>query len=134
MIDQKKNLQIIIYEQNKIIKKLTYENKQLIYNIQKLKHLEHISCYNIRKTQEAFEIAKHNAGHIIMKAIDFSYSIKEEVSILLENINNNKNNYQNILKLIDIFFKKNEQIFSFSINKNEKILEIIKKEIINKIK
>lgn len=68
-----------------------------------MQHLEHISRYNIEKSREAFEVASHNAGRIIMKAVDFSYAFKEEISVLLDDIDHNRHNPQNVLKVIDDF-------------------------------
>ncbi|WP_342255758.1 hypothetical protein [Spiroplasma endosymbiont of Poecilobothrus nobilitatus] len=134
MAEQEKNLRTVIYEQNEIIEKLTYDNRQLMLRLQELQHLEHISRYNIEKSREAFEIASHNAGRIIMKAVDFSYAFKEEIAVLLDDIDHKRHNPQNVLKVIDDFLERNKRIYAFSINDGERITELIKKEIINKIK
>ncbi|WP_374696244.1 hypothetical protein [Spiroplasma endosymbiont of Polydrusus formosus] len=57
-----------------------------------MQHLEHVSCYNIEKSQEAFEVVSHNAVRIIMKAVDFSYAFKEEIVALLNDIDYNRHN------------------------------------------
>lgn len=69
-----------------------------------------------------------------MKAVDFSYAFKEEIAVLLDDIDHNRHNPQNVLKVIDDFLERNKRIYAFSINDGERITELIKKEIINKIK
>ncbi|KAF0851519.1 MAG: hypothetical protein EIB84_01570 [Spiroplasma poulsonii] len=134
MAEQDRDLRTVIREQNKIIEKLTYDNRQLVQRLQELQHLEHISRYNIEKSREAFEVASHNAGRIIMKAVDFSYAFKDEIAVLLEAIDDHRHNPQNVLKVIDEFLERNKRIYAFSINDGERITEMIKKEIINKIR
>ncbi|MBW3058441.1 hypothetical protein D6D54_02500 [Spiroplasma poulsonii] len=134
MAEQDRDLRTVIPEQNKIIEKLTYDNRQLVQRLQELQHLEHISRYNIEKSREAFEVASHNAGRIIMKAVDFSYAFKDEIAVLLEAIDDHRHNPQNVLKVIDEFLERNKRIYAFSINDGERITEMIKKEIINKIR
>ncbi|AHF61123.1 hypothetical protein P344_04230 [Spiroplasma mirum ATCC 29335] len=128
------DLKQIIQEQSEIIAKLTKDNQKLIHQIQELQHLEHVSRYNVEKSREAFEVASHNAGRIIMKAVDFSYAFKEEIAWLLDEIDANRHNLQNVLKAIDDFLERNKRIYAFSVNDGERISEMIKKEIINKIK
>lgn len=134
MAEQDRDLRTVIREQNEIIEKLTYDNRQLVQRLQELQHLEHISRYNIEKSREAFEVASHNAGRIIMKAVDFSYAFKDEIAVLLEAIDDHRHNPQNVLKVIDEFLERNKRIYAFSINDGERITEMIKKEIINKIR
>ncbi|WP_338963656.1 MULTISPECIES: hypothetical protein [unclassified Spiroplasma] len=134
MAEQDRDLRTVIREQNEIIEKLTYDNRQLVQRLQELQHLEHISRYNIEKSREAFEVASHNAGRIIMKAVDFSYAFKDEIALLLEAIDDHRHNPQNVLKVIDEFLERNKRIYAFSINDGERITEMIKKEIINKIR
>ncbi|WHQ36357.1 hypothetical protein [Spiroplasma sp. SV19] len=134
MAEQDRDLRTVIREQNEIIEKLTIDNRQLVQRLQELQHLEHISRYNIEKSREAFEVASHNAGRIIMKAVDFSYAFKEEIATLLETIDQHRHNPQNVLKVIDEFLERNKRIYAFSINDGERITEMIKKEIINKIR
>ena len=128
------DLKQIIQEQSEIIAKLTKDNQELIHQIQELQHLEHVSRYNVEKSREAFEVASHNAGRIIMKAVDFSYAFKEEIAWLLDEIDANRHNPQNVLKAIDDFLERNKRIYAFSVNDGERISKMIKKEIINKIK
>lgn len=78
MAGQEKDLRTVIYEQNEIIEKLTYDNRQLMLRLQELQHLEHISRYNIEKSREAFEVASHNAGRIIMKQLIFLMLLKKK--------------------------------------------------------
>ncbi len=134
MAEQDRDLRTVIREQNEIIEELTYDNRQLVQRLQELQHLEHISRYNIEKSREAFEVASHNAGRIIMKAVDFSYAFKDEIAVLLEEIDRQRHNPQNVLKVIDEFLERNKRIYAFSINDGERITEMIKKEIINKIR
>lgn len=134
MAEQDRDLRTVIREQNEIIEKLTYDNRQLVQRLQELQHLEHISRYNIEKSREAFEVASHNAGRIIMKAVDFSYAFKDEIAVLLEAIDDHRHNPQNVLKVIDEFLERNKRIYAFSINDGKRITEMIKKEIINKIR
>ncbi|WP_253301491.1 hypothetical protein [Spiroplasma endosymbiont of Phyllotreta cruciferae] len=134
MAEQDRDLRTVIREQNEIIEELTYDNRQLVQRLQELQHLEHISRYNIEKSRESFEVASHNAGRIIMKAVDFSYSFKDEIAVLLEEIDRQRHNPQNVLKVIDEFLERNKRIYAFSINDGERITEMIKKEIINKIR
>lgn len=131
MAEQDRDLRTVIREQNEIIEKLTYDNRQLVQRLQELQHLEHISRYNIEKSRE---VASHNAGRIIMKAVDFSYAFKDEIAVLLSEIDHHRHNPQNVLKVIDEFLEHNKQIYAFSINDGERITEMIKKEIINKIR
>ncbi|WP_338954561.1 hypothetical protein [Spiroplasma endosymbiont of Polydrusus cervinus] len=134
MAEQEKDLWTVIYEQNEFIEKLTYDNRELMLRLQELQHLEHISRYNIEKSRETFEVTSHNTGHIIMKAVYFFYAFKEEIAVLLDDIDYNRHNSQAVLKVINNFLERNKRIYAFSINDGDRITELIKKEIINKIK
>ncbi|AGM26261.1 hypothetical protein SSYRP_v1c06710 [Spiroplasma syrphidicola EA-1] len=127
-------LEKILARQKQQLTELQQENDNLKKYIAEVQSLEEVSRYNIEKSHEAFEVASHNAGRIIMKAVDFSYAFKEEIANLLDEIDENRANPQAVLQAIDDFLERNKKIYAFTINDGTRISEMIKKEIINKIK
>ncbi|AGM25225.1 hypothetical protein [Spiroplasma chrysopicola] len=133
-MSQLEQLEKILAQQKQQLTELQQENDNLKKYIAEVQSLEEVSRYNIEKSHEAFEVASHNAGRIIMKAVDFSYAFKEEIANLLDEIDENRANPQAVLQAIDDFLERNKKIYAFAINDGTRISEMIKKEIINKIK
>ncbi|WP_338969388.1 hypothetical protein [Spiroplasma endosymbiont of Labia minor] len=88
----------------------------------------------VQKTKEAFEVARHNAEKIVMKAVDFSFLMRNKIVTLLKEIENAKTKNQTILTLIEDFIQKNSKIFRFTDDEQAKVAELITNQIVKAIK
>lgn len=131
---ENESLKKIIEELNQKNASLQQEIVDLQNQIESIRHLEHVAKYNVQKSKESFEVATHNAGIIIMKAVDFSYAFKEEIAKLLDRIDNYRYDPQKVLKAIDEFLEYNKKIYSFNRKDSDRITELIKNEILVKMK
>lgn len=131
---ENESLKKIIEELNQKNASLHQEIVQLQEQIEAIRHLEHVAKYNVQKSKESFEVATHNAGIIIMKAVDFSYAFKEEIAKLLDRIDNYRYDPQKVLKAIDEFLEYNKKIYSFNRKDSDRITKLIKNEILVKMK
>ncbi|AHI54000.1 hypothetical protein SSABA_v1c05960 [Spiroplasma sabaudiense Ar-1343] len=112
------------------LKFLQDENLHLRQEIEVLQAKHKYLDEGIAKTKEVFDVANHNAEKIIMRALDFSYNVKQAITKLLLDLRKHKKDEQVFLQIIENFLDKNEKIFSFDKNEISTVAKIIKSELL----
>ncbi|AXK51288.1 hypothetical protein [Spiroplasma alleghenense] len=120
-------------ENNEYFAKLSFlqdENLHLRQEVEVLRAKHKYLDEGVAKTKEVFDVANHNAEKIIMRALDFSFNVKQAITKLLLNLREFKDDEQNFLQVIENFLERNEKIFNFEKNDIAKVAQIIREELL----